>query len=68
MDVFVEEALAHPILGIPVIDWQVFLKFHSEEVLRRVAAMDKTSPRDIEERTERLRALLNEIATDFDFS
>lgn len=73
MDVFVEEALAHPILGIPAIDWQVFLKVHSEnsdseEVLRRVAAMDKTSPRDIEERTERLRALLNEIATDFDFS
>ncbi|RWZ67942.1 recombinase family protein [Labedella populi] len=63
MDVFVEEALAHPILGIPAIDWQLFLKVHSEnadsdEVLRRVAAMDKTTAAETNERADRLRAIL----------
>lgn len=73
MDVFVEEALAHPILGIPALDWQTFLKIHSEnadseEVLKRVIALNKTTGADSDLRVERLRALLREIATDFDFS
>jgi hypothetical protein len=73
MDTFVEDSLKTPLLGIEAADWQAFFKVHSENadpdaVLRKLARMNPHGKARIEERAERLRAILHELATDFDFT
>ncbi|SHG13708.1 hypothetical protein SAMN05443575_1476 [Jatrophihabitans endophyticus] len=73
MDTFIEDSLHQPILGIAATDWQTFLHIHSdnadgEAVLKKILAMDKTSKAQVEARAERLRGLLRDLATEFDFS
>lgn len=71
MDTFIAESLRTPVLGIEAIDWQAFLKVHSENadpdaVAKKLASMDKRH--GVENAAERLRAILRELATDFDFT
>lgn len=72
MDDFLKDSLDHTILGIPALDWQRFLRIHSdnadpEAVARRILSLRKrTKAADkvlVNSEADRLRALLQELSS-----